>query len=89
MPSSRRKDRRALALGYRRDLDQAPRVLASGRGAVAEHILKLAREHRIPIRSEPDLLELLQPLDLGEEIPLPAYKAVAEILAFLYRVGQG
>ncbi len=78
---------RALALRYLREESEAPTVEAKGRGEVAQRILELAEEHEIPIRREPDLLSLLEPLELGEEIPTEAYRAVAEILAFLYRVG--
>jgi len=78
---------RAMALGYEKSKQGAPSVRAKGRGEVAQRILELASKNEIPIRREPDLLRLLEPLELGEEIPFEAYQAVAEILAFLYRVG--
>jgi len=83
-----KKIRKAVALGYDRAKDNAPKLLAKGRGELAERILGLAEEHGIPVRSEPDLLTLLEPIELGEEIPGEAYKVIAEILAFLYRVGN-
>ncbi|PIE24323.1 MAG: hypothetical protein CSA62_03310 [Planctomycetota bacterium] len=82
-PSGHKK--RALALRYDRERNAAPKLDAKGRGYVAERILELAEEHGVPVRREPDLVSLLEPIDLGEEIPIEAYEAVAEILAFLYR----
>ncbi len=74
----------AAALGYDRGSDDAPRLLARGGGDVAENIIAVAEEHSIPIERDPDLLQCLAPLDIGGEIPVEAYRAVAEILAFLY-----
>jgi flagellar biosynthesis protein len=64
----------------------APRVVAKGRGETAEKILALAAEHGIPLRADPDLVYLLAQLDLGEEIPATLYVAVAEVIAFAYKV---
>lgn len=72
----------AVALQY--DGQEAPRITASGRGKVAEQIIELAREHGIPLHEDPDLITLLAELDLGEEIPQPLYRAVAEVIAFSY-----
>ena len=68
------------------DHDAAPRVAASGRGHVAERIIELAREHGIPLREDRVLAAALAQLDLGELIPPQMYKAVAEVLAFVYRL---
>jgi len=76
----------AVALRYRDDKESAPRVIAKGRGAVAQRILELAREHNIPIRDDPDLVQMLAQLDLGEVIPAELYPAVAEVLAYVYRM---
>ncbi len=88
-----REDRRilrALALGYDRGRDRAPRVLAKGGGDVARNILANARAHGIPVEQDPDLLQCLGPLAVGDDIPVAAYEAVAAILAFLYaRNGNG
>jgi len=72
------------AIGYDRGADRAPRVLARGRGELAARILEAAEEHGIPIERDPDLLACLGSLEIGEDIPVAAYQAVAEILAFLY-----
>ena len=63
---------------------KAPSVTARGRGAVADKIIRLAREHHIHIHSDPDLLEMLSQLDLNREIPPSLYAVVAELLAFVY-----
>jgi len=78
--------RQAVCLRYRRDDDAPPRVVAKGRGLVAERILELAREHGLPVREDPDLVQLLAACDLGEAIAPELFGAVAELLAFLYRV---
>jgi flagellar biosynthesis protein len=77
--------KRAIALGYDRGKDHAPRVLARGGGDVADRIVEAAQQHGIPIERDPDLLQCLQPLTCGAEIPVAAFEAVAGILAFLYR----
>lgn len=76
----------AVALRYDRNREAAPRLLAKGRGAVAEQIIKVAREQGIPVRHDPDLLELLAQVDLEGLVPPEAYRAVAELFAFLYRL---
>lgn len=64
----------------------APRVVAKGQGEVAERILAIAAEHGIPLHEDKDLLRLLMVLDLDVEIPPHMYKALAEVLAHVYRV---
>jgi flagellar biosynthesis protein len=65
-------------------------VTAKGRGEVAERILTLAREHGIPIREDPNLAVLLSTVELGDEVPPALYRAVAEVIAFAYRLaGKG
>ena len=76
----------AVALRHDRPSQAAPRVTAKGEGEVARRILELAARHDVPVREDRDLLELLAACDLGEEIPLELYHAVAELLAYLYRL---
>ena len=76
----------AAALRYLRGKDEAPRVVARGRGAVAERILEIARRHGVPVHRDTDLAEVLVKLDLGDWVPPELYKAVAEVLAYLYRM---
>lgn len=78
----------AVALRYLSDEDEAPRVIARGRGSLAERILDLARQHHIPVHRDSDLVEVLVRLDLDQLIPPDLYKAVAEILAYIYRVNK-
>jgi flagellar biosynthesis protein len=75
---------RAIALQY--DGENAPTVTASGEGEIAEEILRIAREHRIPLREDALLAELLSDLKLGEEIPPMLYRVIAEVIAYAYLV---
>jgi len=78
----------AVALHYEQGKSPAPTVTAKGEGRVAEEILRVARENDVPIREDKDLLELLAPLELGDEIPPELYKVVAELLAYLYKMNK-
>ncbi|MBI5141221.1 MAG: EscU/YscU/HrcU family type III secretion system export apparatus switch protein [Nitrospirae bacterium] len=80
--------REAVALRYDGKTDEAPKVTAKGQGLVAERIIDAAREHGIPMREDPDIVAVLAKLQLYEEIPPALYKAVAEILAFVYRMNR-
>ncbi len=76
----------AVALSYHMGEDELPRVVASGRGVLADKILDLAFQNGVAVREDPDLAELLATVDLDCEIPPEAIMAVAEILAYLYRL---
>ncbi len=76
----------AVALRYLRGEEEAPRVVARGGGAIAERILEIARRHGVPVHRDTGLAEVLLRLDLGGTIPPELYKAVAEVLAYLYRM---
>ncbi len=88
MTDSKKAKKGAVALQYDGDRDGAPKVSATGKGETAERILAEAKKHDIPVREDPDLLEVLSQIPLGEEIPPELYQAVAEILAFVYRVNE-
>lgn len=75
----------ATALSYEPG-DTAPRITATGSGHLAERILEAARQAGVPIRSDPALSSALAALDLGREIPEALYKAVAETLAWAYKL---
>jgi flagellar biosynthesis protein len=77
--------RRATALHYEEG-QRAPRVTATGAGLVAERILAAAREAGIPVRHDPALAEALAKLDLGADVPQELWTAVAETLAWAYRL---
>jgi flagellar biosynthesis protein len=79
--------RQAVALGYEHGMP-APRVLAQGRGAVAEAILQKAREMGIPTQTDPGLVEFLMQLDLNAWVPPELYAAVAEVLAWAHHSQQ-
>jgi flagellar biosynthesis protein len=74
----------AAAIKYDHQKDAAPKVIAKGRGAIAERIIELARKNNVAIKSDPTLVQILSKLDIDEQIPVELYKAVAEILAFVY-----
>lgn len=80
--------RRAVAVRYRQGEDPAPIVVAAGQGAIADRIIAIAEEHDIPLYRDPDLVEILSKVDLGRVIPPDLYRAIAEVLAFVYRMNQ-
>lgn len=88
MEKEPREPRQAVALRYRPKEDDAPKLVAKGRGYVAEKILELARQYNIPVREDKNLLQVLSRLDLDQEIPPEVYRVVAEILAFIYRLSN-
>ncbi len=85
MDSNLPQQTKAIALSYDPTRDNAPRVVASGHGYIAEQILKLAFDNGIKVRKDETLTEMLSLVDLDQEIPLEALVAVAEILAHVYR----
>lgn len=76
---------KAVAIGYEKDVDDAPMVLANGRGAIAEQILAIAFERGIKVRRDAELVDMLSLIDVDSPIPLEAFSAVAEILAYVYQ----
>ncbi|NTV15302.1 MAG: flagellar biosynthesis protein FlhB [Desulfobulbaceae bacterium] len=79
---------KAVALRYDRSKDGAPRVVASGQGLVAARILEVAEAAGVPVTEDAGLLELLAKIPLGSEIPVEMYQAVAEVLAFVYKLNK-
>lgn len=88
MSKIKRSIKKAVALGYQKEKNSAPKVLASGKGESAAKIISLAKEHGVPIKEDEDLIEILSKLDLGDEIPPNMYKAVAEVFAFIYQMAN-
>lgn len=78
----------AVALAYRED-DVAPKVVAKGRGEIARAILERAREAGVYVHESPELVALLMQVDFDQRIPPQLYVAVAELLAWLYRIERG
>ncbi|MBY0483153.1 MAG: EscU/YscU/HrcU family type III secretion system export apparatus switch protein [Nitrosomonas sp.] len=78
----------AVALAYREG-QIAPKVVAKGRGLIAEEIIKRAKESGIYVHESSELVALLMQVNLDDRIPPQLYVAVAELLAWLYRLEQG
>ena len=78
--------KKAVALRYDIQKENAPRVVASGKGATAENIIKIAQLHNLPVRQDEDLVELLSKVEIDKEIPEKLYIAVAEVFKFIYQV---
>ena len=79
---------KAVALKYDRSNDRAPRVMAKGRGEIAKKIIDIAQENNITIYEDTNLIQVLEALDVETEIPPALYRAVAEVLAFVYRLNK-
>ena len=84
--NERQKPVQAVALRYDKASSTAPKVTATGQGEVARRIIEAAQKAGVDIVQDPDLLEVLGRVPIGEEIPPELFQAVAEILAFIYRI---
>lgn len=82
MAEEKKKTKQAIALLYDPD-DEAPKVIASGKGALAERIIERAQEADVPIHRDDKLADTLSRLDIGDMIPPELYEVVAEILVFV------
>lgn len=80
--------KKAVAIVYDDGQTSAPKVVASGKGTIAEKIIQTAQEAGIHIQQDANLVELLAKVDVGEEIPVELYQTVAEVLAFVYKVNE-
>ena len=88
MPKERRP-RRAAALRYDSETDESPRIVAAGKGLIADRIIAEARAAGVPVRDDAALAEAIAGLDLGTQVPESLYRAVAEALAWAYRLDAG
>jgi len=86
--SHNEKRREAVALNYDVEAEQAPKVVAKGKGDVASNIIEKAKENEVPIQEDPTLVNLLGELDINETIPEELYQAVAEVFAFVYNIDK-
>ncbi|TVY08799.1 EscU/YscU/HrcU family type III secretion system export apparatus switch protein [Paenibacillus cremeus] len=77
--------KKAVALKYDRETSAAPKVVAKGKGRIAEVILDKAKESGVPIQEDASLVEVLSKLDIDQNIPPELYMLVAEVLTFIYR----
>lgn len=76
----------AAALKYDPVGNDAPEVVAAGQGLIAEEIVRVAKEHNVPLHEDAELVEALSRLELSESIPRELYAVVAEVLAYVFRV---
>jgi len=76
----------AVALHY--DKTGAPRVVAKGKGAIGQKIVEVAKANNIPIQENEVLAGALSNVEIGDEIPVELYKAVAEVLIFVLRLSK-
>ncbi len=83
--NSNKPVQQAVALAYARG-DFSPRIIAKGRGVVAEQIIARANENKVFVHQSPELVNLLMRVDLDDNIPLALYRAIAEILVWLHRM---
>ncbi|HQN45716.1 MAG TPA: EscU/YscU/HrcU family type III secretion system export apparatus switch protein [Rugosibacter sp.] len=88
MPEADRSRGLAVALKYSPGAD-APVVIAKGRGLIAEEIIARAKKHGVYVHEAPALVALLAEVDMDQHIPAQLYVAVAELLAWLYRIERG
>ncbi len=82
MQNKKEKRKQAIALEYNPSED-APKVIASGQGALAERIIEKAKEAKVPLHRDDKLADTLSRLEIGEMIPPELYEVVAEILVFV------
>jgi len=82
-------EQKAVAIKDSSQSGTMPRVVASGQGTFAEQILQIAWANGIRVREDADLVEVLSAIDIDSEIPIEAFAAVAEILAYVYRANAG
>lgn len=78
----------AVALNYKPDVNDAPVVIAKGKGLIAESIIEKAQANQVPIQEDPSLVELLSKLKVNQAIPEELYQAVAEVFAFIYKTDK-
>lgn len=88
MAKARNAPQQAVALAYREGV-KAPKIVAKGRGLVAENIVERAREAGVYVHESSELVGLLMQVDLDEHIPPELYRAVAELLAFIHYLESG
>jgi len=80
--------KKAAALQYDKEKDNAPSVTEHGSGEKAKNIIKIAEKNGITIKKDEDLVNMLSQIELNQEIPVELYKAVAEIFSFIYGISN-
>ncbi len=79
---------KAIAVKYDIDKNKAPKIIAAGKGVIAESIVKLAEDNNVPLYEDPTLADLLSKLEVESEIPPELYTLVAEVLSFVYQLDK-
>lgn len=82
------KIKKASALSYTPGEHSSPKVIATGKGAIAEKLIEKAKEAKIPVYEDEYLAETLSNISIGEEIPPQLYEVVAEVLSFISRLDE-
>lgn len=80
--------RLAVALKYEEEGPATPIVIAAGRGEIAEKIVQIARREKVPLHQDESLVQVLAELEIGTQIPPELYQAVAQIIAFVWRIDK-
>lgn len=78
--------KKAAAISYDKAKNMAPRVVAKGKGHIADQIIQVAQENDVPLHEDHNLANVLEAMELESEIPAELYRAVAEVLVFIYRL---
>jgi flagellar biosynthesis protein len=79
---------KAVALRYDREKENSPRIVAKGKGLIAEKIIEIARQHGVTIYEDKELIEILSRIEMYQVIPAELYQVIAEVLAFVYRMNK-
>lgn len=88
MKEERYSRKEAVAITYNPGVNDAPRIVAKGKGKIAENILAKAEEFNVPVQEDASLVELLGQLDINQSIPEELYQAVAEVFAYIYKIDK-
>jgi len=78
----------AAAIKYDAEQNAAPKIVATGKGSIAEEIIRIAEENDVPLYQDPQLAKMLGSIELETEVPPELYSLVAEVLAFVYKLEQ-
>jgi len=81
-------EQKAVVLKYDHQTEKAPLVVAKGQGRIAEKIIELAKENKLPLHKDESLANILIQLNLMQEIPEELYQVIAEVFAFIYSLDQ-
>ena len=78
----------AVALKYNKNIDLAPKIIASGKGELAKQIIAVAKKHNIPIKNDEELVNILELVEINSHIPIESYAIVANILSTIYNYDE-